>query len=56
VVDAGASSGIYTVAASGLTGESGRVLTFEPGVESFDVLKRNVELLLRRPLPPPSTG
>jgi len=44
VVDGGASCGIYTVAASKVVGETGRVLSFEPGAQSFSVLKRNVEL------------
>ena len=44
VVDAGASCGIYTLAASKLVMDSGRVFSFEPGAESFSVLKRNVEL------------
>jgi FkbM family methyltransferase len=44
VVDAGACLGIYTIAAGKLVGESGRVLSFEPGVESFPVLERNIKL------------
>lgn len=44
VVDAGASCGIYTIAASKLVGDSGRVIAFEPGAQSASVLERNVEL------------
>lgn len=43
-IDGGANFGIYTVVAGKLVGDSGRVLSFEPGVESCSVLKRNVEL------------
>jgi FkbM family methyltransferase len=44
VVDGGASCGIYTVIAARLIGSSGRVLSFEPGAESFSVLKKNIQL------------
>jgi FkbM family methyltransferase len=44
VVDGGASYGIYTVAAARLAGPSGRVLSFEPGLESFSVLQKNIAL------------
>jgi len=44
VVDAGASCGIYTIAAAKLVGEKGRVIAFEPGVRSASVLIRNIEL------------
>jgi len=44
VVDGGASCGIYTVVAARLIGASGRVLSFEPGAESFSVLKKNIQL------------
>jgi FkbM family methyltransferase len=44
VLDAGASLGIYTVAAGNLVGDSGLVLSFEPGAESFSVLERNIKL------------
>jgi FkbM family methyltransferase len=43
-VDGGANFGIYTVLASQLVGDSGRVLSFEPAAESFPILKHNVEL------------
>lgn len=43
-IDGGANFGIYTVVAANLVGQSGCVLTFEPGVESFATLKKNVEL------------
>jgi FkbM family methyltransferase len=44
VVDGGANYGIYTLAASRLVGPSGRVLSFEPCLESFFVLQKNIEL------------
>jgi FkbM family methyltransferase len=44
VVDAGASCGIYTVAAARLVGPTGRVVSFEPGARAADVLDRNIEL------------
>jgi len=44
VVDAGANCGIYTVAAARLVGPSGRVLSFEPGLQAFSLLKKNIEL------------
>ncbi len=44
VVDGGASCGIYTVVAARLVGPSGRVLSFEPGVEAFSTLRKNIEL------------
>jgi FkbM family methyltransferase len=44
VVDGGASCGIYTVAAAKLVGPSGLVLSFEPGVEAFSVLRDNIGL------------
>ena len=46
VVDAGASCGIYAVAAAKLVGAGGSVLAFEPGRESFSVLERNIKLNL----------
>ena len=44
VVDGGANSGIYTVAAAKLVGPSGMVLSFEPGAEAFSVLRKNIGL------------
>jgi FkbM family methyltransferase len=44
VVDAGASCGIYTVAAARLVGPLGRVLSFEPGAQAFSALKKNIEI------------
>lgn len=44
VVDAGANCGIYTVAAASLVGPSGRVLSFEPGMESYYALQKNIEI------------
>lgn len=43
-IDAGANIGVYTVLAGKLVGETGRVLSFEPGQESFATLAKNVEL------------
>lgn len=43
-IDGGANFGIYTVAASKIVDDSGLVLSFEPSVESFPVLERNVEI------------
>jgi FkbM family methyltransferase len=44
VVDGGANCGIYTVVAAKLVGPSGLVLSFEPGAEAFEVLRKNVDL------------
>ena len=43
-VDAGANFGIYTLVASALVGPAGRVISFEPSVQSFPVLQRNIAL------------
>jgi FkbM family methyltransferase len=43
-VDAGANTGIYTVLAAKLVGDVGKVLSFEPGEESYQNLDRNVKL------------
>ena len=42
-VDVGASIGWYTVMASKLVGDKGRVIAFEPEPYAFSLLKRNVE-------------
>jgi FkbM family methyltransferase len=44
VVDGGANYGIYSLAAARLVGPEGRVFSFEPGLESFSVLQKNIEL------------
>lgn len=44
VVDAGASVGFFTCLASKLVGAEGLVLAFEPNLESFEHLRRNVEM------------
>lgn len=44
VVDGGASCGIYTIAAAKLVGSTGKVFSFEPGVETFSVLRKNIDL------------
>jgi FkbM family methyltransferase len=43
-VDAGANIGIYTVAASRIVGDTGRVIAFEPSTQSFPILRRNIAL------------
>ena len=44
VVDGGANYGIYSLAAARLVGPAGRVFSFEPCLESFSVLQKNIEL------------
>ena len=43
-VDIGANLGIYTLVASRIVGPSGRVIAFEPSLQSFLTLKENVSL------------
>ncbi|MBC1223258.1 FkbM family methyltransferase [Nostoc sp. UCD121] len=43
-IDAGANCGIYTLLASKLVGDSGKVLSFEPGIESIKNIERNLEI------------
>jgi len=43
-VDAGANFGIYTLLASKIVGEGGRVISFEPSSRVFPVLRRNIAL------------
>ena len=43
-IDGGANFGIYTAAASQIVGDDGLVLSFEPSVESFPVLDKNVQI------------
>jgi FkbM family methyltransferase len=43
-VDAGACYGIYSLAASKMVGQQGRVIAFEPASRAFRVLRRNIEL------------
>jgi len=43
-VDAGACYGLYTLAASKLVGEAGRVIAFEPASRAFRVLQKNIIL------------
>lgn len=43
-VDAGANFGIYTTIASRLVENSGVVLTFEPAIETYPILDRNVKI------------
>ena len=42
-IDIGANIGYYTVVASKVVGDTGRVIAFEPDPVSFALLKRNVE-------------
>ena len=41
-VDVGANIGIYTLAGSRIVGRSGRVIAFEPSVQSFPILRENI--------------
>ena len=43
-VDAGACYGVYTLAASTMVGQQGRVIAFEPAARAFRVLRHNLEL------------
>jgi FkbM family methyltransferase len=43
-VDAGANIGIYTLVASRIVGDTGRVIAFEPSAQSFRILQRNIAL------------
>ena len=43
-LDIGANYGIYTVAAASLVGSTGQVLSFEPCIDTFAILSRNVEI------------
>lgn len=43
-VDAGANFGVYTLVASKLVGDTGRVLAFEPTAGSFATLRQNIDL------------
>jgi FkbM family methyltransferase len=43
-VDAGACYGLYTLAASKIVGETGRVIAFEPASRAFRVLQKNIVL------------
>ena len=44
VVDIGAKIGIYTLAFSKFVGSSGKVFSFEPTPESFEILRKNKEV------------
>jgi FkbM family methyltransferase len=43
-IDVGANFGVYALVASKLVGAAGRVTAFEPTVQSFAILQRNIEL------------
>jgi FkbM family methyltransferase len=43
-IDVGANFGVYTLVASKLVGETGRVLAFEPTAHSFAILQQNLAL------------
>jgi FkbM family methyltransferase len=44
VIDAGANIGLYTLIASKIVGENGKVFSFEPSKETYERLKNNVTL------------
>lgn len=44
MVDVGASYGVYSLRASRLVGDSGRIIAFEPALKSFGVLEQNLAL------------
>ena len=44
VIDAGANAGVFTVMASSLVGESGRVIAVEPDPENLAILKKNIAI------------
>ncbi|MEW6447593.1 MAG: FkbM family methyltransferase [Bacillota bacterium] len=44
VVEIGANIGYYTLIAASMVGERGRVITFEPDPDNFELLFRNVEI------------
>jgi len=44
VIDGGANTGVYTFVAAQLVGPSGQVLSFEPGSDSFEALRRSREI------------
>jgi len=43
-IDVGAYIGYYSVLARTIVGESGKVVSFEPNPESYEILRRNIEL------------
>jgi len=43
-IDVGANFGVYTLLASKLVGETGKVIAFEPTAQSFAILRQNIEL------------
>ena len=42
VIDAGANIGLYSIIASKLVGKSGEVHSFEPALETFNILEKNI--------------
>jgi FkbM family methyltransferase len=44
VVDAGANIGLYSLVASKIVGDSGKVFSYEPSFETFQRLKKNIEI------------
>jgi FkbM family methyltransferase len=44
VVDIGANIGLHTLQAARAVGESGRVYSFEPAPQAFDILRKNVKV------------
>jgi FkbM family methyltransferase len=43
-IDVGANFGVYTIVASKLVGETGKVIAFEPTAQSFAILQQNLKL------------
>lgn len=43
-IDAGANFGVYTLVASKLVGDTGKVIAFEPTAHSFAILQQNIDL------------
>ncbi|MCS7109719.1 MAG: FkbM family methyltransferase [Candidatus Micrarchaeota archaeon] len=43
-IDVGAYKGFYSLIASELVGEDGKVLAFEPNYKSFEILVKNIKL------------
>jgi len=44
IVDAGANIGLYSLVASKIVGNSGKVISYEPSFETFQILKNNIEI------------
>ena len=44
IIDAGANIGLYSIIGSRLVGEAGKIYSFEPSKENFNLLLKNIEL------------